>query len=1123
MGAGPASRQSLLLEDCSAGVDMARLSHVTSTAVVIRSALSRRGKTVASLATLLLACALPAASAERQPEHWAIKLPVTDGRDIRFKQTPFGDGQSHDRVIQIVQDDLGFLWFGTQDGIKRYDGYRFRNFRHESTNPGSLGGNYIYAMFKDRDGKLWIGCDQSFDRYDPATEIFTHYHPPTALFEGPVSHFSQDRQGMIWIATNHGLNRLDPVTWRVMRYRHVAGDPTSLSSDLVRSTFEERDGTFWVATAKGLDIFARETGKVISHLPLPQPASVSVTVAGPLVSLFEDHAGVLWTIYSFENGLARVDRRAGKLIRYTFDGAGKRNSTFSGIGAIREDEAGNLWLGSNTNGILKLDASRKQFVRYKNAFGDGDDAGPVQVQSLLEDRESNFWMGTKGFGAYRFSPRPAPFHGYRHERGNPNSLASNLVSAAYEDSKGFLWVANKGTLNRIERATGRFTFFRGTGQPGDLSNGYVISIIEDSAGYLWFGTFGGGLNRFDRHANRFKAYRHDPADATSLSNDTVSGLFIDREGRLWAATDDGVSLLNRETEHFQRFRHGHYHALLEDSVGAVWLATWDTGIERLDPATWRVTTFRHSRSPGSLSDDNVNALFIDHSGIIWVGTQTGLDRFDPAKGVFTVYYERDGLPNNNVTGILEDKRGGLWLATNNGLSRFNPGEKTFKNYYESDGILANEFSGFNVAWKSRSGEMFFGSFGGLTTFFPEQVADNRYIPPVVLTDFELLGKPARIGAGSPLKQSISVTNSLTLNHSQTVFSFEFSALSFTSPERNRYQYRLRNLEAAWNEADSNHRSVMYTTLPPGQYVFEVKGSNNQGVWNEKGVSLPILIRPPLWATGWFRAGCAAMILVLLWGLHQFRLRRQAREFNTGLEARVSERTRIARELHDTLLQSFQGLMLRLQAVADRLPPSETRELLDKALEQGDQAIIEGREAVHDLRSSMEITNDLAEAMKALGLEMGQELAGKLAPEDSAAPNSAPHPTKFRVMVKGASGNLHPILRDEVYRIAREAVRNAFHHAQAREIEAEITYSDKLLRVRIRDDGRGMDPAIAGEGRSGHYGLPGMRERAKRIGGQLNVWSASGAGTEIELNIPGSIAYGASAGHSRFRLFRKRMG
>jgi len=301
------------------------------------------------------------------------------------------------------------------------------------------------------------------------------------------------------------------------------------------------------------------------------------------------------------------------------------------------------------------------------------------------------------------------------------------------------------------------------------------------------------------------------------------------------------------------------------------------------------------------------------------------------------------------------------------------------------------------------------------------------------------------------------------------------------------------------------RTAHYTNMAPGKYSFQVAAANNYGTWNEQGAGVGFVLQPHFYQTNWFYALCAIFFLALLVALHRFRLHQIAQEFNVRLEERVGERTRIARELHDTLLQSFQGLMLRFQVGIDLLPPGKAKEALEQALERGDQAIAEGRDSIHDLRSSTVVTNDLAEAVRALGDE--------LASQDSA----------FGLVVEGQTRNLHPILRDEIYRIAREAVRNAFRHAQAHRIEAEITYGEKLLRVRIRDDGRGIDPGIAEEGRGGHYGLPGMRERAQRIGGQLHVWSGTGAGTEIDLSIPGSIAYGTSQARTGWRFFRRKAG
>ena len=1059
---------------------------------------------------LLLICSCFAVSTQI-PSGTAVKVPIVEGTDLRFSHLSFGEGASCSRVSHIVQDDQGFLWFGTQDGLKHYDGYRLREYRHDPRNPSSLSGSYINALFKDSSGKLWVASDQYLDRYDPATEIFTHYR--SDQIEGAVSHIGQDREGIIWLATNHGLNRVDPVSGQMVSYRHNPDDSASLGSNLVRSTFEENDGTFWVATTESLDIFDRRTGKVTRHLPL---RGRPMSAVDAMIHLFEDHTGVLWVTFSSGNGLAVVDRGANSLKEYSFQSAGSGSSSTSGVVSIFEDQQGTLWLGTNNSGLLKLDRNRKEFVRYRNDPGDPDSLSTDEVLAVFQGREGNIWIGTQGGGVNQLTAGNSAFKRYKHNPGNPNSLDTNFVSSVYEDSHGILWVGTRKALNRIDRKTGRFTFYRTAGGPGNLSSTFVISIIEDRSGYLWFGTFGAGLNRFDRRTGRFKVYRHDPADAHSLSHDTVLDLFLDHKGTLWAGTEDGLSALDPQTDHFRVYKasaveRNRYRDMEEDSDGTLWLATWDAGVQHFDPATGRFTVYRHSATPGSLSSDEVDDICIDHTGTIWAGTHTGLNRFDRATGTFTVYTERDGLPNSNLTGILEDKQGDLWLSTNNGISRFNPRDQTFKNYSTSDGILGNEFYGYNTPWKSPSGEMFFGSYGGLTAFFPDKVVDNPYIPAVVLTDFQIFGRPVLIGGDSPLKQSISLTNSLTLSHAQSIFSFEFSALSYTNPGRNRYRYRLEGLETQWNETDSNRRFVIYTTLAPGEYVFRVQGSNNRGVWNERGATVRIRILPPWWSTWWFRASVAASLLFSLLCVYHIRVRQLAAQFDMRLEERVSERTRIARDLHDTLLQSFQGLVLRFQAVRNQLPnrPEKACEVLDSALISADQAIAEGRSAIQELRSGSSQESNLEQML----LATGRELASSQNGGDSAPP--------LRVIVEGNRRAKRAVIREEIYRIARELLRNAYRHAHAQSIEAELRYDDDVFLLIVRDDGKGIDPKVLKDrGRAGHWGLPGTYERAEGIGARLDIWSEVGAGTEVRLTVPGAIAYEKSGDSSRFKLFRK---
>ena len=1071
-------------------------------------------------AVLLLVCCPGSIHATIQQRGLPVILPVVDGRDLRFIQLNSTGIEPHSRVGQIVQDDMGFLWFGTQDGLERYDGYSFREYRHDPKNPNSLSGSDSFALFKDRSGKLWVGSDEFLDRYDPVTEIFSQYrtdpHDP-GRFEGVLFDINQDHAGILWLATDHGLNRLDPATWRTIRYQNRPGDPTSLSSNFVRSTFEQKDGTFWVGTSEGLDVFDRSTGKVTQHIPFPgnflRPGQSNPYL---LISFCEDHSGVLWVTFSYGYGLAVVDRDANKLTFYSLNGAGTDNTLQGGVRAIHEDGDGILWLGTSAGGLLKLDRDRKGFVRYRSNPGDRDSLSSDQVNTVFEDREGNIWVGTTGGGVNRFARKPLPFRRYRHEPGNPNSLDADYTSAIYEDSHGDIWVGSIRSLTRIDGKTGKFTFYRTAGGPGNLSSTWVISIAEDRSGFLWFGTIGGGLNRFDRRSGLFKAYRHSDEDPYSLSQNTVLSLFVDHRGTLWVGTEDGLDSFDPVKERFRTYKAGgevldRDRAIAEDPDGTLWLGTLSSGLLHFDPATSQFTSYTHTPEAGSLSNERANAVYIDRLGNVWVGTASGLNRFERATRSFVSYDERDGMPNSNVSSILEDGQGYLWISTSNGLSRFDPRNKTFRNYSVSDGLLGNEFFNYAAACKSSTGKMLFSSYSGVTTFFPDQVVDNPYVPPVVLTEFLLFGKPVPIGGKSPLKQSISETKSLTLTHVQSIFTLEFSALSYASPERNRYRYRLEPLETKWNETDSDRRFATYTTLSPGQYVFQVQGSNNRGVWNEDGVSVRIRILSPWWGTWWFRAAGVAAFLVMAWGIYVLRVRQLAAQFNMRLEERVSERSRIARDLHDTLLQSFQGLVFRFQAARNQLPnrPEEASEALDSALISADQAIAEGRNAIQELRSGTFKESNLEQML----LATGRELASSQNGERGSPP--------LRVIVEGNRRAKRAMLREEIYRIAREFLRNAYRHAQARSIEAELRYDDDAFLLIVRDDGKGIDPKVLKDhGRAGHWGLPGLYERAEGIGARLDIWSEVGAGTEVRLRVPAAIAYEKSGDRGRFKLFRK---
>ena len=692
-------------------------------------------------------------------------------------------------------------------------------------------------------------------------------------------------------------------------------------------------------------------------------------------------------------------------------------------------------------------------------------------------------MGTANGGVNILDLRQRQFSHYTHRPEEPDSLSPGKVSAIHEDSDGVLWVGSfPRALDRLDRKSGRITHYVPGADADSLSKGTEVnSILKDARGYLWVGGEGAGLDRFDERTGRFKHYGHDPRDPGSLMTNEVICIYEDPRGGLWVGQFGGVSHFDPATERFTNYRLGpsasarpsiqrlgdssrsFRHAVVRD-VGRhpEPLRRQNQDLRALHAPAW--VTLRSFREAASA------AIHEDRAGALWLASGMGLYRFNRQSEVVTRYTIADGLPSNDLMGILEDADGRLWISSKKGISRFDPQSETFKNYDVSDGLRSNDFSR-SCHQRGRTGEMFFCGNGGVTAFFPEDIRENPFVPPVVLTSFKISDNPVPIGAESVLKKAIPYADSLTLSYRQNFISFEFAALSYANSHKNRYRYRLEGSAPGWNEVDSTQRLVMYTDLDHGRYVFRVQGSNSDGVWNEAGVSLPIVITPPWYKTNLFRASSVGLFLALMWVAYHARMRQVQHAFEMTLEARVGERTRIARELHDTLLQSFHGLLLRFQTASYLLPdrPAEAKEKLDGAIEHAAKAITEGRDAVQGLRASTVERNDLAVAIRTLGDE--------LATDASANP-----PPAFRVGVEGQPRDLHPILRDEIYKIAAEALRNAFRHAQAGLVEVEIRYDDDEFRLRVRDDGKGIDQAVlAAQGIEGHYGL------ARHAGTRRSDW------------------------------------
>lgn len=853
------------------------------------------------LAVLVLTC--PAAGqsgrvvASVAPD--VVMLAVTEGQGQRFTRLSTIDGLSQTRVAQIVQDQQGYMWFGTQYGPNRYDGYDFRTFVHDTRNPGSIGAVFVTALYVDRDNQLWVGGAGTLDRFDPITETAEHLTltPDGAVGELPtVVHISQDSAGAVWLATGAGLFRRDPVTGDIRHFRSDPEIPDSLSSNGIRFTGEDRAGGLWVGTTQGLDRLDPDSGRVTLHIPLPDSVQVS---------FYEDLRGNFWVLGATGAGLARLDRATNTVTRYSFYDVMPGPNDLTGVMGMVEDDTGTLWIGSPGLGLLRLDPETGQAVHFGTSRSDPGSIPEDKVIGLFKDREGNIWAGHHAVPPSHFNPRQRLFQTFRQGDGRPDSLQTDFINAMFEDDRGRLWIGNDFGLTRVDRDTGRFIRF----QDGLSGKPMVITIAQDRTGTIWVGTYGNGIARLDEATGRFERFTHDPGDPDSLAANQVHRLILSRDGTLWAGTGDGLSRFDAATGRFTTFKadwsDSHAQAYVsgaEDADGILWLGTHYSGLHRFDPKTGEIRVF--SADPfaeGTLRDNMVPNVRIGADGIIWVGTQSGLDRFDPASGRFTAIHEGPMGTDRTISHILQDKAGTLWIGTNKGVVHFDPADGSFADYQSFVGLSGNDFTGWATGFQSASGEMFLGGFSGGVAFFPDRLTEIRPTMPILLTE---LGFPflsaddiARLTGDVP----IGVATELSLDYRANSLSLTFAAPSFVNPASSRYRYMLEGLEEDWREVDATQRRAIYTTLPAGNYVFRAQAASTGNAWSTPGIALPIMIRPPWWQTWWFRTICGLGIAGLI--AVAFRIR------TAQVEQREQEFRKLAENAPDMVLRFDSNLRL----------------------------------------------------------------------------------------------------------------------------------------------------------------------------------------------------------------------
>ncbi|MDQ1350629.1 MAG: hypothetical protein QG657_931 [Acidobacteriota bacterium] len=822
----------------------------------------------------------------------AVKALFPEAPVIQFDHLSLEDGLSQSIIECIMQDSQGFMWFGTEDGLNKYDGYKFTVVRQIPNNLNSLSHNYVLSIYEDRSGVFWIGTFHGgLNKFDVKTGKFTHYTrrhgDPTSLSNNVVRAICEDREGTLWFATDEGLNRFDRQKGAFTVYRNIPGDPNSLSNNGVQVIYEDRSGVLWAGTnGGGLNRFNRETGTFTVFKNNPRNrASLSNDVIN---AIYEDRSGTLW-LGTQGGGLVKFDRKTGAFTTYRYEMNNPLSLSNDIVRAIFEDNSGILWIGTYGGGLNRFDRTTGTFTAYQNDPVNRRSISNNSIYSIFQDRSGVFWIGTYGGGLNKFDGKKKAFMHYSVRPNNANSLSHNIVWSFYEEKDGILWIGTQAGLDKFDRKNDRYTHYRSdpNKRPGNsLSHNIVRQVYEDRFGTLWLGTSGGGLNAFDRKKETFKVYMNDPANPHSLSHNELRYIYEDRSGVLWIGTNGGgLNKYNRGTDDFTRYRFNENNpnslnndfvrCMYEDRLGNFWIGTQGGGLDKFDRQKDVFTHYRYNpNDKNSLSNDFVFCIYEDTAGVLWIGTWGGgINRFNRETETFTDFGAIDGLPSNAIFGILEDNQGNLWISTTRGLSNFNPKDQQYKNYNERDGLQSDEFNGGSY-YKNSSGEMFFGGINGFNAFFPDRIKDNQYTPPIVITTFQKLNKEVQ------LDKPIFELKELILSPKDYFFSFEFAALDYTAPQKNRYAYKMEGLDQDWIATGADKRFASYTTLSPGAYTFRVKGSNNDGVWNPEGVSLKIIITPPFWKTWWFVALAAALVLFLLFNIYRARTMAIRQEMET---------------------------------------------------------------------------------------------------------------------------------------------------------------------------------------------------------------------------------------------------
>ena len=848
---------------------------------------------------------------------------------IKFSHLTTAEGLSQSSVRCILKDRYGFLWFGTRDGLNRYDGYNFKIYRNDVNKSASLPSNHILTLYEDRSGNLWVGTiTGGISRYNRESDSFvtyTHDSSNSSTLSNPaVLSMLEDSYGNFWVGTYRNLNLFNRKTGKATRLNL---SPV-ISNASIFDLYEDSNKQIWIGTGDGLYSYNPKTEQLKPWLH--DPKNQLTISSNSIEAIFEDKKGFLW-FGTESSGLNRLDPKTGNFKRFMHQPGNSRSLNDNYISTIIDAGKGNLWLGTE-QGLEYFNTTEEIFTNYSMDQGNEFSLSNNSVSSIYHDNQGILWVGTYSGGINKYVESINFFEHSRSHLNVPGSLSANVVTSFAEDDKGNIWIGTDGGgLNFVKKGAKKHQYIMSSGSKEGLANNIIQTIIyAKQSKKLWIGTYGGGLNQYDPETGKFISYVAGPGNH-DLSGNTIYTLLEDRVGNIWVGTNgDGLNVIDHKTGLIRKFAYqkdnlkslsnDFIQSLFEDRSGNIWVGTYFGGISVLNPSTGHFR--RYNQSNSKLKSDIVISISGDSKGHIWIGTSGGgLALYEPKVDDFKIYGKTEGLPNDVINSVLEDSKGFLWISTNSGLSSMDPVKRLFRNFTVDNGLQGLEFLARSSLLAS-DGTMYFGGNKGYNRFDPLRPMKAAITAKVVLTNFMLFNRPIIAGPHSVLKQEISRTKSITLPYDQSVLELEFASQNYTVPNRNDYAYILEGFDKAWNYV-GNRRTATYTNLDPGEYIFKVKAANSDGVWSTEETSLLILITPPFWATWWFRT----LIIIAVSGSVYFLYRRRIqtiRRQKDRLEKLVSIRTE---ELN---LQSNQLQVLNEELIEQREHEAKAREEAEKA-------------------------------------------------------------------------------------------------------------------------------------------------------------------------------------------------